>query len=469
MIISVLLLTPLLLSVFLVLIKSKMLNRYGIIVYSLMYFIGSISLCVKPQGFDPYFRVDSLNIVFLLVLAFVYLGVSFYVFSFLKHADVSVKWHTYYSASFLLFVFSMTGVILSSHLGLLWVFVEATTLSSAILIYFEKSKSALEAVWKYIFICSIGIALAFVGIILLSIGTGTLNSLFFEDLYKHAGLIDPFWLKLAFVFILVGLGTKMGLAPVHAWLPDAHSEAPSGVSAMLSGTLLNAAFLGILRVFKIMELANIDYYPKVLLIIMGFLSLFVSVVFIIKAKNYKRMLAYSSIENMGIVALGVGIGGVGLFAAMLHMVAHSFTKAAFFLTSGNILHRFKTKEISKVGGVLIKDPVTGWLWILCFIGIAGLPPFPMFLSEFLMVKAIFQQGHIFLMILFFILLTIIIYGIGSSVFSMSFGREMDNISNKRFGVLEYMPQILFLIILFVLGIFMPDSIMNLLKAAAENI
>jgi len=158
--------------------------------------------------------------------------------------------------------------------------------------------------------------------------------------------------------------------------------------------------------------------------------------------------------------------GVGVFAAMLHMVAHSFGKAAFFLTSGNILHRFNTKEISKVTGILKTDYITGWLWVLCFICIAGLPPFPMFLSEFLMAKAIFQHGHVFLMILFFVLLTIVIYGIGTSVFSMSFGKEKDYVSDKKLNILEYIPQIIFLLILVMLGMYMPEPVMELIKAAA---
>ena len=244
-----------------------------------------------------------------------------------------------YSFMILVFVLSMTGTILSTDLGIAWVLVEATTLSSAYLIYFNKTKHSIEAAWKYVFICSIGIALAFVGIILLNISTGSVNTLNYAQLYKYAQTFDANWLKIAFVFMLFGFGAKMGLAPIHFWLPDAHSEAPSPISALLSATLLNSAFMVIVRVVKIMTLADCLDYARVMLLVMGFLSLFVTAVFIYHIKNYKRMLAYSSIENMGILAIGTALGGAAYYAVILHLIGHSLAKASFFLTSGNMVQK----------------------------------------------------------------------------------------------------------------------------------
>ena len=266
---------------------------------------------------SKFFALDSLNLLFMIVLVIVTGAVMIY----------QGKQNWKYYTIFTLFFLSMTGAILSSHLGLTWVFVEATTLTSAYLIMQHKTQNSLEATWKYVFLCSIGISLAFVGIILLLIGCDGVNSLAYSDLYSHATAINPFWLKLSFIFILIGFGTKVGLAPVHSWLPDAHAEAPSPVSAMLSATLLNSAFLVILRYYKLMELAGVQDTAKVLLLTMGFLSIFVTAVYVYKIANYKRMLAYSSIENMGIIAIGTALGGVAVFAAALH--CSLFNKSIF--------------------------------------------------------------------------------------------------------------------------------------------
>jgi len=483
--IEAILLFPLIASLILILMKSKKWNNLLLIGYSIILLFNSTRIYLKllsagklPYNlFGAYFNVDSLNILFLLILAVIFVGVVIYNQGFVKNLDVSKSQHTYYSIGIILFVFSMTGAILSANLALSWIFIEATTLASAYLIYFNKTKNALEATWKYVFICSIGIALAFVGIILLSIGTGKYNSLFFNELYSHSDKISPFWIKLSFVFILIGFGTKMGLAPVHAWLPDAHSEAPSPISALLSATLLNSAFLIILRFYKLMELTNTEYYAKILLISMGILSLFITAVFVFNINNYKRMLAYSSIENMGIIAIGIAVGGLGIYAAMLHLLAHSLIKSSFFLTAGNILKLYKTKRITEIGGILKLDKVTGWLWILCFVAIAGLPPSPLFISEYLLLKAMFEKNQIILAIIVIILLTVIIYGMGKAVIRMSFGdiktlKMSDNqlISSERPAIKDisygmYIPQLVFITVALIFGIYMPSYINQMLHNA----
>lgn len=463
--IALLLLFPLAAGALLFVIKSKPLNRAVLALHAVIHPAASLMLAFRPCGFTRYFDADPLGIFFLLVLGVVYFGVGLYTTRTLDRSDISDSRHTKFTVSLILFVFAMTGVTLSTHAALLWVFVEATTLLSAPLIYFNRSKPALEAAWKYIFICSIGIALAFVGIILLSIGAGAGKSLFFRDLSGNAAGIAPVWLRLAFPFLLVGFGTKAGLAPVHAWLPDAHSEAPSAVSAMLSGTLLNMAFLGILRVYRIMEAADQAGYARTLLIVMGMLSVFVSAVFMVRVNNYKRMLAYSSIENMGIAALGIGIGGPGLFAAFLHLAAHSLSKAAFFLTSGNILRLYREKHIEGVRGILQREPLTGCLWIACFLAIAGLPPFPIFLSEFILVRAMFETGFYPLAAVFLILLTVIVFGMGNSVFRMAFGGEPQPVRSRP-AFFFWAPQMLFLFLLAALGLCVPAFHYDLIGNAA---
>jgi hydrogenase-4 component F len=469
MLILILLTLPVLTGLIMFLVKNKTLNLVLMTGYSLFYLVSSFFLLIYKPEFTQYFKVDSLNIIFIIVLGILNAGVSIYNVDYLKSKNVSDNEHAYYCIFYTVFIGCMTGVIMSTHIGLLWVFVEATTLTSAYLIYFNKDKASLEAAWKYIFICSIGISLAFVGIILLSIGTISNETLFFDSLYRNAKNIVPFWLKLSFVFILIGFGTKMGLAPVHAWLPDAHSESPSPVSAMLSGALLNTAFLGILRIYKVMELADLKDFANTLLLIMGFLSLLIAAAFLFRTDNYKRMLAYSSIENMGIIAIGIGIGGGAVYAAVLHLVSHSLTKGSLFLTAGNILHRYKTKRIGDVRGLIRSDRITGWLLLFSFIMIIGMPPSPIFISEFLMVKEMIAKGNIMLLILFLLLLTIIIYGIGNSVFMMLFGKdEAKGIEDHvKASFLTYVPQILFLTILVILGIYIPGIVNELINNAVN--
>jgi len=405
-----------------------------------------------------YFALDSLNILFLSVMALVVLAVIIY------QGKQSVKYYSILTA----FIISMAGAILSNNLGLMWVFVEATTLTSAYLIIHHKNKNSLEAAWKYTFICSIGISLAFVGIILLLLATGNLNTLNIQVLYENAALVNPFWLKLAFVFIIIGFGTKVGLAPVHSWLPDAHAEAPSAISAMLSAALLNSAFLVILRVFKLMELAGVAQTAKTMLILMGLLSIFVASIFIFKIGNYKRMLAYSSIENMGIIALGTGLGGAAVFGAMLHLVAHSLIKCSLFLTSGNILKHYKTKEIPMIKELVKKDKITGWLWVIGAVLIVAIPPSPLFISEFLMIKQMILDEHYLIAAIFFVLLTFIAFGIMDSVIKMAFEKG-EQVEPARLSWAKYIPQITLVILAMTLCFTLNDKIYNFINEAVKCI
>ena len=440
--------------------KAKWMNNFFINLYAIIHLVVSVLCATKlPIESSKYFLVDECNIIFLLVLSVVYMAVAIYNNGYIKHETTDVKRLRHYSYMVLIFVLSMTGAIVSTNLGLSWVFIEATTLASAYLIYFNKTKTAIEAAWKYVYICSIGIALAFVGIILLTISTGNMNSLSYHDLYNNAETFNQFWLKLSFVFVLFGIGTKMGLAPVHFWLPDAHSESPSPISGLLSAALLNSAFLVILNVYKITVLAGCADFGRGMMLVMGFLSLFITAVFVFHINNYKRMLAYSSVENMGILVIGTAIGGVAMYAAILHMIGHSLIKASFFLTSGNILEIYKTKKIKSVTGILKTDKKTGWLWVASFLGIVAFPPSVLFISEFLMIKEMITKGHYILCGLFVILLTIVLYGLAKAVIKMSFGQANleknydENVKNVSFGM--YLPQIVLLSMAFILGVYVP--------------
>ena len=460
MMINLLLIFPIIACLIMLIFKAKWMNNFFINLYAIVHFVVSVLCAVNlPVASSKYFLVDSCNIIFLLILSIVFMAVAVYNNGYIKHETTDVKRLRHYSYMILIFVLSMTGAIVSTNLGLSWVFIEATTLASAYLIYFNKTKTAIEAAWKYVYICSIGIALAFVGIILLTISTGNMNSLSYHDLYDSAITFNQFWLKLSFVFVLFGIGTKMGLAPVHFWLPDAHSESPSPISGLLSAALLNSAFLVILNVYKITMLAGCADFGRGMMLVMGFLSLFITAVFVFHINNYKRMLAYSSVENMGILVIGTAIGGVAMYAAILHMIGHSLIKASFFLTSGNILEIYKTKKIKSVAGILKTDKKTGWLWVASFLGIVAFPPSVLFISEFLMIKEMITKGHYILCGLFVILLTIVLYGLAKAVIRMSFGQANleknydENVKNVSFGM--YLPQVILLVMAFILGVYVP--------------
>ncbi len=471
--ISILLFLPVILGAVVLIAKNRTVTRVALLLVPAAY-IGVVTLLwsginwiILPGWLDVYFSFDPIGKYFLTIMTIVFAASSIYSLFYFKEHNLSSDKETVFTATNFLFVTAMTGVLLATHLALMWVFVEATTLTSALLIYFEKKKSSLEAAWKYIYICSIGITLAFVGIILLTIGSKSIGSLFFVNLYQRASEINPFWLQTGFAFIFVGFGTKIGIAPIHAWLPDAHSEAPSPVSAMLSGTLLNTALLGLIRVQEIMIHAHKEYFSNFLLLVTGFLSLLISAVFMLQVKNYKRMLAYSSIENMGILFIGIALGKPGIFAAMILLFAHSFSKTSLFLTSGNILHLYGTKQIDNVRGLIKKDPVTGWIWITSLLSISGMPPFPSFLAKFLIIKAFFMVNLGWLAIPFFILLSIIIYGMGGAVFKMSFGEELPGTPIKmKLNFSAYAGQIFILILLLIAGTNIPDAVLVYIKNAA---
>jgi len=472
--INTILIFPIVACILVLLVKNKTFDTFMVNAYAILHFVICVLLTAGiGKGADiPYFSVDNTNMIFLLVLSFVFLMVAIYNTGYVKHLDVPAKRISHYSFMILIFVLSMTGTLLSTDLGVAWVLIEATTLSSAYLIYFNKTKHSIEAAWKYVFICSIGIALAFVGIILLNISSGNINTLNFAQLYQYASNFDHNWLKIAFVFMLFGFGAKMGLAPVHFWLPDAHSEAPSPISALLSAALLNSAFLVIVRVFRIMEIANCTVYARIMLALMGFVSLFVTAVFVYHIKNYKRMLAYSSIENMGILAIGLAVGGAAYYAVVLHLIGHSLAKASFFLTSGNILELYGTKRVKSVNGIIEADGKTGWLWVVSFLAICAFPTSLLFISEFLMIKTMILQKHYLMCALFVILLTIILYGIGRVVVKTAFGKVSEDKvktieeNRKKVSILMYIPQFIMLTIVFILGIFIPYYLNDIIKLAA---
>lgn len=442
---------------------------------------------------------DALGICFLTLSSILFLAASVYGVGYLRDEAAATRRTNIldgasytnaperrFTACLCFFLAAMSLVTTTHHLGALWVGIEVTTLSTAPLIYFHRHKQSLEATWKYLIICSVGIALALLGNILLSMafyepGKALPESLdqlavFCKLSQEHAtqGLtvsnsvfFIP-WLKAAFIFLLVGYGAKMGLAPLHNWLPDAHSQAPSLVSALLSGALLNCALLGILRGHQIMLAAGLGDFSAKLLVFFGLLSMLVAAIFIVGQGHYKRMLAYSSVEHMGILALAIGVGGLATFGGMLHAVCHSLTKAALFLAAGNILARYHTYSSYDVHGLRWTMPFTGTLWVGGFLAICGSPPFGLFVSEFTILQGMLRQEMWVVSGIYMLVLTVIFVGMSVAVLRMFQGQKPKDMSfSHREPLLSVAPPMILLLLVLALGCWIPDGLNTLLHKAAQ--
>lgn len=409
-------------------------------------------------AFTNFFSASPEGLLILLVTSFIFVCISLYSFSYMDETEMENK--PVFICCMLLFLGTMSMVTLSDHPIVLWIAIEATTLVSAPLIFIHRSKEALEATWKYVLICSVGIALALLGcfFITLAMDLGNIEGpLTFSSLNGVASQLDPLWLKAGFIFVVIGFGTKMGLAPMHTWLPDAHSQAPSPASALLSGALLNCAFLGIYKVHVLMNVAGLGDFSGNVLIGFGLVSMLVGGIFIISQPDYKRMLAYSSIKNMGIIAFGVGIGGYALYGAFLHVIHHSLLKSSLFLSAGNILLGFGTKRVQRIGGVVRHLPKTFVSFFAGFVGISGLPPFGMFISEVIIIIGAFQNHRYISVGLFLFALTLVAAGAGRIFMSMSFGETTEKLQVKE-KTLRLLPSYALLLASVGLCVWMPDVI-----------
>lgn len=417
-----------------------------------------------------YFKNTPEGMLVLSILSFLFIFISIYTIFYMKEVEMSKE--PIFNGSMLLFLSAMSMVAIADHIIMLWVAIEATTLMSAPLIFVHRSKESLEATWKYVLICSVGIALALLGcfFIIFSMEMGEIRvPISFSSLNSIASQLNPVWLKAGFIFVVIGYGTKMGLAPMHTWLPDAHSEAPSPASALLSGALLNCAFLGVYRCHQLMFEAGMGDYSSNVLIAFGLASMLVSAVFILNQNDYKRMLAYSSIENMGIIAVGIGIGGLAAFGAMLHMIHHSLVKSSLFLSAGNILLGYGTKTISKTGGMLRLLPKTGITFFAGFAGISGFPPFGLFISELLIIMGAIKAGRYVAISIFIFCLILIFAGASRLVMQMVLGeREKDSVLVPEQWT-RALPPILLLLTSLALVIWLPDSLYQTIQNAISSI
>jgi len=429
-----------------------------------------LALSVTGDGAEgSWLAADPLGRLVLAVTGLLFFGCSLYAVGYLRYR--MDRGNRIMVPCLLVFLSAMTLATLARHLGLLWLAVETTTLASAPLIYYNRNRLSIEATWKYLLICSVGIALAMLGILFVAYSAlhgGVPVSLQLDDLLARAGTFSRPWLHAGFVFLLVGFGTKMGLAPLHSWKPDAYGEAPGLVGALLAGGLTSVAFLAILRGTQIMAAAGDLALARQALLGMGLLSVALAAVFMVRQPDVKRLLAYSSVEHMGILAIGVGVGGVATFGAMLHLLNNALTKGVLFLSVGNIQRAYSSKRLGAVHGALSRVPMSAGLFLAGFFAITGSPPFGPFLSEFTILRGIFGASQEVVGGILLLLLAVVFIGMGGTVLAVTQGVEPEGLADSgyRDSLLMVGPPLLFLLLVLGLGLYLPAPLRTFLQAAA---
>lgn len=411
--------------------------------------------------------VDALGALLIVTIVFIGFLAALYSNGYLKHdvahGKIASSQTGWYYLCYHAFIWTMlvTGVV--NNLGLLWVAIEATTIISAVLVGFYRSKAALEAAWKYLVLCTVGITFALFGVLLVyyaSLRTlGEEAGLDWTTLIAQASQLDPDLMKLAFVFILIGFGTKAGLAPLHNWLPDAHSQAPSPVSSVLSGVLLKCGLYGVLRFHLLTVGAVGPEFSSNLLLGFGLLSVVVAVPFILVQRDLKRLLAYHSVEHIGLIVVAIGLGGpLGLYAGLLHLFNHAVAKALLFFVAGNLSQRYGTTQMSRIRSAMQAMPLTGTLLLMGTFAITGVPPFAIFVTEFGIVGASFAQGNVAIALVLVIALAIVFAGAFGHALDMSFGRPRLRLSPVGVGPLGAVALVVPAVLMFLFGIYVPPPI-----------
>jgi hydrogenase-4 component F len=474
---------PLLMAMVVFLLRQDWLRKIILLLASSFHLLATIGFWQGPHDvqFNPFLGFDALSQLVLNLISILFFVIAIYLVGYLK--EKRRRSNGIFVGCLLCLLAAMTLVTMSRHMGLLWIALAATTLLSAPLIGYYRTPRSIEATWKYLLISSLGIALGLLGTLFLAISATPLKTIFLADILDNATLLSPSWLKLSVIFLLVGYGTKMGLAPMHTWKPDAYGEAPAPVGALMSGVLTGCAFLAVFRVAQICFHARLQEFVSPIFILLGMLSLGIAAVFIMGQKDFHRMLGYSSVEHMGILALGIGLGGGAVWASLFHAVNNAFAKGLIFLVAGNLFQSFRSKRVENIQGVIHRLPVTGISLILGLIVIAGFPPFGIFYSELLILKeAILTQRYI-IVFFYFLFLSVIFFGYSKVILGMSLGlpvprsgtysagqagRPPDSANKeiKKENFFMVTPLVILVLVLFFTGIFVPDSLYALIDEAS---
>ena len=422
-----------------------------------------------------WFRIDALSAYHIAIMMIVFLLSSFFAVSYFRNEPEDMRlnlrsarrfaalWHGALAA--------MTLVLISNNIAIMWVGVEATTLLTAFLICLHMSAVSLEATWKYLIVCSVGVAFAFMGVLLLaaSVGAPVPGAPVLQWTYLRglAGVLDPRLVKLSFVFLLIGYGTKAGIAPMHSWLPDAHSQAPAPVSAIFSGFMLNMALYCLMRHLPIVTAAlGSDAWTNSLLVFFGLFSVLIASVFILSQHDLKRFLAYCSVEHLGIIMLGLGLGPLGVFAALFHTLNHSLCKTLGFFGAGRLGQIYASHDMRKITGSLRANPAWGWGLFASILVLIGVAPFAVFMSELMILKAAADARGYFTIALFLLGVGAVFVGALRHAIGMAWGAKPDEIAPSGAGLIDKIIIIAPLAVFLVLGVWMPSFFRTALDMAA---
>lgn len=369
-----------------------------------------------------YFTYDSLGILLLMTLTIVAIPAAIHSWLYIENHKENARARSIYLTSLVLLITAIGAGYLSNNIAVIWIFTEITTLSASALIYHHRNKLALEGTWKYVFICAISITFIFIGILFLSLSLQNAGSddLSFKNLYANSANLNPFWLRLAFLFVFTGFTAKLGLVPMFTAGIDAKDKAPAPAGALLASVLMNLGFVGIFRLYIVVANTPMLNWARLVVGSAAFLTLFVAAVYMLKVKNIKRMLAYSGIEHMGLVMLGVAAGGIGYYAAVLHVILHAFVKSSLFFQYNQLYRVFQSKSIYHVGNYFKYNTTGAMVLLLGFISATAMPPSGLFVSEFLIFRSLFDAGQILVLIMVLLLLTMIIWVFGKNIFKILF-------------------------------------------------
>ena len=468
----VMILFPLMMAAIALVVPSNRLRPWLLPLTAVVYSATTVFTLMRPDLMvtAKWLILDPPGRIVLLVVSTLFLFCSFYTVGYLQYRKE--RSNRVFCACLLGFLGIMSIVVWSHHLGLMWVAIEATTLVTAPLIYFNRTQRSIEATWKYLMVGSVGIALALLGTFFLaysSLQAGLESTLTFEDVLKNAPLLSKPWLHAAFILLLVGYGTKMGLAPMHTWKPEVYGEVPGVVGAIFAGGVTSCAFLAMLRIYQICLAAGEYAYVSRLMLFMGLFSMTVAGLFMVNQRDFKRMLAYSSVEHMGILVLGLGIGGPALFGTLLHIVTNGLTKGVLFLSSGNIHRAYDSKSTDVVRGAMRRLPLSGTLFLAGFLAITGSPPFGPFISEFAILNGAFDTGRFITAGLFLALLLLVFIGMGATVLTVVQGRSPSNVHNTpyRDGLLTAAPIVILMGMVLLIGLYIPTPLVTMIKDAVN--
>ena len=379
-----------------------------------------------------FFTPDSLGVLMFWIAVIVGAAALFHSYIYIKNRSESPRTRAIYFSAMTLLITAVSGAYMANHIAVIWIFVEITTLSASALIYHHRNERSLEGTWKYVFICAISVTFIFIGILFLSMAmydTGT-TDMTFGRLLEVAPRLNPFWLRLAFLFIFTGFTAKLGLVPMYTAGIDAKDKAPAPAGALFSSIVMNMGFVGLFRIYVVVANTPIHSWANTVILIAALLSVFVAAVYMVKVKNLKRMFAYSSIEHMGLVMLGIAAGGVGYYAAILHIVLHSFVKSSLFFQFNQVYRVYQSKSLYDVGSYFTYNLTGAMVLLLGFFFATAMPPSGLFVSEFMIFRALFESHLLAVLLVVMLLLTIIIWSFGKNMFKLLFTPPIDFDSAK---------------------------------------